>query len=276
LMNLPSGECYEYALATGERAASRLSLVQSVYGPDAERLMSLVGIQAGQRIVDFGCGTGASLPWFAKEVGPGGQVVGLDSSIDQIEVARQFCQDLGLLNVGFVEANVYNTGLAPDHFDVAHCRLLLCHLQKPEEGVWEMARTVRPGGVVICSDIDLNGLTSIPHTQSYTRMRELYLERRRLDGLDNELVPKLAQMMHRAGLVEPEMAVFQPVFFRGDNKRLWELTFSESSARTLAKGLISESELGELLRQLAEVAASGEIAVAQAPMSVCWARKPSG
>lgn len=273
-MNAIKREHYQYALATGEKAASRLSLVQSVYGPDAERLLHSVGIQPGQRVVDLGCGTGASLPWFSRAVGPGGEVLGLDASAGQLDVARQHCEDLGIENVTFVKADVYETGLEPVHFDVAHCRLLLCHLQKPQDCIQEMARIVKPGGIVVCADIDLERLTSIPSTPGYTKMRELYLKRRQLDGLVNDIGPKLAGPMLNAGLIQPEMAIFQPVYFRGEKKRLWELTFAESSARTLEKGIISEPDLQELLDQLADVARNERIAVAQAPMCVCWAKKP--
>ena len=164
--------------------------------------------------------------------------------------------------------------LGSDRFDVAHCRLLLCHLQRPQDCVLEMTRTVKPGGMVVCADIDLARLTSIPATPAYTKMRDLYLERRQMDGLVNDIGPKLAGPMLNAGLTDPEMAIFQPVYFRGEKKRLWELTFTESSARTLEKGIISELDLQELLAQLADIARNDQIAVAQAPMCVCWARKP--
>lgn len=265
---------YQYALATGDKAASRLALLQSVYGADAERILAAVGINPGDRIADFGCGTGSTIPWFAKQVGPTGEVVGLDASAAQLEIASQNCTAVGLTNVRFVEADVYGTALPPNSFDVVHCRLLLCHLQRPGDAIQEMADAVRPGGVVVCFDLDLDGLFSLPKTDCYDKLRQLYIERRQQDGLDKALASKLPSLMLAAGLATPELAFIHPVYLRGEKKRLWEFTFAESAERTLAKKLISPSEFEHLMEQVSAVALDESIAVAQARMPVCWARKP--
>jgi SAM-dependent methyltransferase len=265
---------HSYALATGEKAAQRLTLLQDVYGPDAERLLSAIGVQAGQYVVDFGCGTGSTIPWLARQVGPGGTVLGLDASADQLAVARQFCADAGIVNVRFLQADVYATGLPHNTFDLAHCRLLLCHLQRPQDAIQEMADTVKPGGRMVCFDIDLEQLFTIPQTDSYARLRDLYIKRRSLDGLDRKLCSKLPNYLCAAGLVGPEMAFIHPVYFRGSQKRLWEMTFAESSARTLESGLIDSAELERLMKEIEAVALDEHIAVALARMPVFWATKP--
>ena len=68
--------------------------------------------------------------------------------------------------------------------------------------------------------------------------------------------------------------IFCPVYLRGDKKRLWELTFGESSARTLEKKLVGMKELERLMQDVSAVAEDERVAVAQARMPVCWARKP--
>jgi SAM-dependent methyltransferase len=274
MTDLNRPKAYKYALATGDEAARRLALLHSVYGPDAERILESIGISQGNRVADFGCGTGATIPWFAKHVGSSGEVVGLDASAAQLAIAKRMCLDAGLSNVRFVEADVYTTGLPRNGFDAVHCRLLLCHLQRPSQAIQEMADVVRPGGVVVCFDLDLEGLFTMPQTDCYDRLRELYLERRRLDGLDNALGAKLPKLLSAAGLVQPEMAFIHPVYLRGDKKRLWELTFGESSARTLEKKLIGMKELERLMQEVLVVAGDERVAVAQARMPVCWARKP--
>lgn len=266
---------YTYALATGTAAAKRLALVESVYGPDAERILGRVGIQSGYRVVDFGCGTGSTLPWFSKQVGEHGEVIALDASADQLAIAKRNCDDAALSNVRFVEASAYASGLARESVDLAHCRLVLCHLQNPMNALREMAAVVKPGGMVICFDLDLAQLFTIPRTESYDRLSAIYLKRRQLDGLEDAIGLKFPAMMAQAGLVEPEMAFIQPVYFRGEEKRLWEFTFGEGAARTLEKKLISPAELDNLMAEIAAIAADESIAIAQALMPVCWARKPT-
>jgi SAM-dependent methyltransferase len=274
MSDLEFPNAYQYALATGDKAAPRLALLQSVYGADAERILATIGISQGDHVADFGCGTGATIPWFAKQVGPTGEVLGLDASAAQLAIARQNCIDAGLTNVRLVESDVYATGLPRDTFDAVHCRLLLCHLQRPADAIQEMADVVRPGGVVVCFDLDLDGLFTMPPTDCYDQLRQLYIDRRRQDGLDSALAAKVPSLMMAAGLAAPEMAFIHPVYLRGEKKRLWEFTFTESAERTLAKKLISPNEFERLMEQVSAVARDDHIAVAQARMPVFWARKP--
>jgi hypothetical protein len=71
------------------------------------------------------------------------------------------------------------------------------------------------------------------------------------------------------------MSFIHPVYIRGEQKRLWELTFAESAARTLEKGLIDPARLEQLMKAVAAVALDEQIAVAQARMPVFWATKPN-
>jgi ubiquinone/menaquinone biosynthesis C-methylase UbiE len=206
---------------------------------------------------------------------PGFRVVGLDASASQLAIAEQRCTALGLTNVTFVEADVYSTGLPRNTFDVVHCRLLLCHLQRPEAAIREMADITRPGGTVVCCDIDMHELYTLPRTAPFERLREIYLRRRHMDGLDNHLASRLPALLSAAGLRDLEMAFIQPVAFRGEEKRLWEYTFAESAERTLEKGLVTETELDALLEAVREVSRDDQVGVVQARLPVCWARKPT-
>ena len=265
---------YTYALATGRAAERRLALLESVYGPEAERILSQIGIQPGHHVIDFGCGTGSTLPWFSKQVGKSGEVIGLDQSVEQLAIAEANCKALGLSNLRFLQASADASGLARESVDLAHCRLVLCHLQNPLDALKEMAAVVKPGGVVVCFDIELAQIFSVPSTSCYERMCAIYLERRRLDGLENAIGSKFPSLMAAVGLVQTEMAFIHPVYFRSEKKRLWEYTFKEAEARTLERKLIGKSELDQLMAEVAAVAANENFAIAQARMPVCWARKP--
>src|SRR5262245_34421720 len=92
----------QYVLATGPAGAARLALLDQVYGPDAERIMTAVGIPHGGRVADIGCGTGNTTRWFADKVGPEGQVVAVDISANQLAVAQRSAEAQGLGNIHFV------------------------------------------------------------------------------------------------------------------------------------------------------------------------------
>jgi SAM-dependent methyltransferase len=264
----------QYILATGADGAARLTLLDEVYGPDPMRIMTTIGVPRGGRVADIGCGTGNTTRWFADKVGPEGLITAVDASADQLAVAQSTAEADGLGNIHFVRASAYDTGLPRDHFDVVHCRLLLCHLVRPLDALREMAAITRPGGLVICFDADLTGLFSVPTTECYVRLQALLACYDRLRGIDNALGLNLPRLLWQVGLVEPEMAFIHPVYLRGEGKRLWEYSFFEASQHFVRSGLTSDAELKQLSAALAAVAADEAISVAQARMPAAWARKP--
>jgi SAM-dependent methyltransferase len=263
----------DYILATGVEGANRLALLDSVYAPDATRIMHEIGIRRGARVADIGCGTGNTARWFARMVGHTGDIWALDISGDQLAIAQSNTQASGHTNVHFVRGSAYETGLPRDFFDVVHCRLLLCHLLRPFDVLHEMAAIARPGGLVICFEVDLTGLLSIPTTDCYERIQELLTTHHRLRGMDPALGLNLSRLFREVGLIPPDMAFIHPVYLRGERKRLWEHSFFEASPHLVKAGLTSDVELKELSIALAAVAADETIGVAQSRMPVTWARK---
>src|SRR5262245_42970461 len=77
-----------YILATGGKDSKRLRLLHEVYGPGTEALLRRAGLRDGLRVVEVGCGSGNTACWVAEQVAPGGSVVAVDVSPDQIEQAR--------------------------------------------------------------------------------------------------------------------------------------------------------------------------------------------
>jgi SAM-dependent methyltransferase len=180
-------------------------------------------------------------------------VVGVDASPDQLQVARQRADTLGLKNVTFVEGNAYATGLPRGDFDLAFTRLLLCHLNRPEDGVQEMAALLRAGGVLACEDLDIASLASDPPTAAYDRIRELCIALGVKRGVDYCRGASLHRLFPPLGLA-PTATVVQPAFSVGEGKRVWEYTFLEAVPAMLAEGLTTETEVGELTAALAAVA----------------------
>jgi SAM-dependent methyltransferase len=263
-----------YILATGTAGAARLALLDEVYGPDAERIMTAIGIPRGGRVADIGCGTGNTTRWFANKVGREGQISAVDISADQLAVAQSSAEARGLSNIHFARASAYDTGLPRDYFDVVHCRLLLCHLVRPLDALREMAAIARPGGLVICFDLDITGSFSVPATECYSRLRALAASDQRLRGIDDARGLNLPHLFRQVGLVEPEIAFIHPVYLRGERKRLWEYSFFEASPHFIKSGLTDEAEVKRLSAELAAVAADETVSVAQGRMPATWAHNP--
>ena len=74
-------------MATGEAAARRLQLIDSIFGPSTRKLLISSGLKVGWRVADIGCGVGLVSFWMAEQVGSTGSVAAVDASAAQIEMA---------------------------------------------------------------------------------------------------------------------------------------------------------------------------------------------
>ena len=63
-------------------------LVPAIFGSWAPLLIEQAALCPGQRVLDVACGTGVVARLAAPQVGPTGQVVGLDLNRGMLEVAR--------------------------------------------------------------------------------------------------------------------------------------------------------------------------------------------
>jgi ubiquinone/menaquinone biosynthesis C-methylase UbiE len=90
-----------------------------------EETLKRCGIARGMRVFDLGCGAGASSLSIAKLVGPAGLVVGIDTSVEAIEVAERRAILAGRCYwTRFVSAD-FNSFVPPERFNAAVVRLTL-------------------------------------------------------------------------------------------------------------------------------------------------------
>jgi len=110
-------------------------------------LIEKLGIKAGNKVLDIGCGTGRLTLHVAKMIGPGGRVVGIDPSVQRIEVARRKVRDAPLLKVSFEIGNsndLYH--FENDCFDIVYLNIVLHWIQEKEDAFAQIYRVLKPGG----------------------------------------------------------------------------------------------------------------------------------
>ena len=118
-----------------------------------ERLTELAGLQAGESVLDVGCGTGTLAITAKQRVGQSGMVVGIDASPEMIERAKRKAHKAAV-EVSFQTAIVEALPFPDAAFDVVFSTLMLHHLPRPvrEQCAREMRRVLRPGGRVLAVD----------------------------------------------------------------------------------------------------------------------------
>jgi tocopherol O-methyltransferase len=110
-----------------------------------------VGVGAGDRVLDAGCGVGGTAMWLAAELQA--RVVGISITMEHVLRARTYARRRGLQDqVTFEIADFADTALPSESFDVVWAQESVCHDGDSRPFLQEAYRLLRPGGHVVVED----------------------------------------------------------------------------------------------------------------------------
>lgn len=115
------------------------------------RTLAAVGIEPGDTVLDFGCGRGGFAVAAAEKVGPEGKVYALDVHPLALKLVRTETRRRGLANVEALQSDG-PTGLPDESVDVVLLYDVFHDLASPETVLAELARVLKPGGVLSVTD----------------------------------------------------------------------------------------------------------------------------
>jgi len=163
-----------------------------------ERMLEVCPVDAGDRVLDVGCGPEHEVMRLAERVGPNGHVVGVDVSEAMVAEAQRRASELNL-PIAFHVGDAHRLAFPDRTFDLCRTERVLRYLERPEVALREMARVVRTDGFVVAFDFDSD--------QTVVDAADHALARRLAEVLD-AAVPnpwigrQLHSLFHRVGLVD--------------------------------------------------------------------------
>jgi SAM-dependent methyltransferase len=104
------------------------------------------GLPSGGVVLDIGCGTGRALPALREAVGPHGTVIAADLTPEMLRQARLHGRAGDAV---LVLADARHLPLAAASIDAIFAAGLITHLPDPEDGLRQLARVTRPGGLLV-------------------------------------------------------------------------------------------------------------------------------
>ena len=131
------------------------------------RTLEALVLQAGEQVLDIGCGTGLLIEQMATRVGDNGRVEGVDCSPDMLVMARHRCQ--GLANVNLQQGSAEQLDFESDSFDVVSCTQVLLYVVQIKTALAEIRRVLKPHGRVGIIETDWRGTVFNSLDESLTR-----------------------------------------------------------------------------------------------------------
>ena len=109
------------------------------------QILPSLEVRENDAVLDVGCGFGDTAIQFARKVGPGGSVVGIDCCAAFLEFARADAAEAGVENVRFVEGDAQTAAFEPEH-DFCFSRFGTQFFENPVGGLRNMRSALKPGG----------------------------------------------------------------------------------------------------------------------------------
>jgi SAM-dependent methyltransferase len=220
----------------------------------AAQAEALLNLKSGNRVLEVGCGSGVFLPRLAEKVQPNGQVVGLDHSDALVVEARKSADASQYSDAITVDlGDAYKLPYPSSTFDAAHCERVLMHLADPTAAVREMARVVRPGGVVVAAEPDWAGARFDHPDQEALRL--VYLRALSMRNVDVGLT--LNRRFAECGLVNRRFAPVIAAFDNFSSARMFGLKMEPAVDTLVEEGALSEARLRAVIPTLEQASSDG-------------------
>ena len=242
-----------YALKVGEKGRERLEILNKICNPFSIAFLKQAGLRPGMSVLDIGCGTGIMSSEMAELVGPKGSVLGIDVSIEQINLAQGLAEKKNQKNVSFQELSVHELSQLKAGFDAIYARYILCHVTAVEQILKHAYSLLKPGGLIVCEDLcGLEALFCYPPNAGYSAFMKVIKAQFDVQNTDPAIGMKLPFMLSQAGFKKNICQLQQPILAQANEKKVFRLGVREVASAIVSGRLISEQEVDVAEKQLEE------------------------
>ena len=238
----------------GYVAPNYLEATARIVAPIKARSYAEMRLQAGQRVLDVGCGIGIDVMALARWVGSEGRAWGVDADAEMVQQARAKIAAAGITQANVERASAAELPWGNDTFDSVRCERMFQHLTHPENALAEMVRITRPGGRVVVLDTDWGSLSINALNSALERRLVAFKPEQALrNGFVGRRLPAL---MQHAGLNDLHIAVL-PVYSTQYATARFACALDDLTERAQQAGLATSREIKDFEQSLSTLDRAG-------------------
>jgi ubiquinone/menaquinone biosynthesis C-methylase UbiE/acyl carrier protein len=181
-----------------ESEISRLKYQVDLFYQKEIALYKKIGLKDGMNIIECGSGPGFLLANIVRDF-PDCKATAVEIDPHLVEQLTRSSSDNGKKLFEVIHASIYDTGLPDSYFDFAVARLVLEHLEDPDNAIAEVRRILKPGGyfVIVSNDFSYH-LITYPPIAELDKMYSAYIESRFSEGGNPLIARQLPSILKKA------------------------------------------------------------------------------
>jgi SAM-dependent methyltransferase len=133
--------------SAGQKWTDHQEHQDQVLSPVSDRLLVAAAPKPGERVIDVGCGCGATTIDFAARISPGGRILGLDISEPMLGRARERATQGLPVSFERADATVYD--FEPHGADLVASRFGVMFFADPARSFANLRKALKPGGRLV-------------------------------------------------------------------------------------------------------------------------------
>lgn len=234
-----------------EQTSARYAIDRpQVFQRFGDRLVELMDLSPGQRVLDVGAGTGAVTFQVAERVGARGQVIAVDSARAMVSQLRAAIQGKWR-NIVSLQMDAEFLAFRSGSFDRVTCAFSLFQFVDMARALAETNRVLKPGGQAGLSNWGPEFFTPVAHLQ-----RDLFRQYRLRPLLTNPIAFRPEQMralLEAAGLGEVELFEDHVELWFERPEEIWDWNYAMGPFPIMLEQQLTAEQRRELERRYIEM-----------------------